>query len=267
MLASGNSTKQAEWLVARYIPDLRRREPKNIGVILKMGDRHLSRFLGERGKGRIDGRRVHAIVNSVDNYKSWVSYWQDITDRGSADWPTLTSRRGDDSYFLEYGGQRVFGAEGTDPNDMLDYLYSALVEEMPEPDTLNVKQLSEYVLTSVGIRDQVTEKYRLPVSVTDSALFDYKYENGVLHLMKRVTLTYEDERSWTSAHAAAWDFEKAAFVLDDSGGQLIAFVKTRPADRELDSQMGLLDNLASIVDVGHVQQAASRLTELLHTRS
>ncbi len=116
----------------------------------------------------------------------------------------------------------------------------------------------------MGIRDRVTEKYRLPVSVTDSALFDYKYENGALHLMKRVTLTYEDERSWANVHAAAWDFEKAASHLNGSGGQLIAFVKARSSDSELGSQMGLLDELAYVVDVGQVQKATSELTELLH---
>ena len=267
MLASGNSTKQAEWLVARYISDLRRREPRNVGVVLKMGDRFLSRFLGEGGRGRIDGRRVHAFVNSVDNYKAWVRHWQGVADGGSKDLLALTNRRADDSYFLEYGGERLFGSEYADPNDMLDYLYSVLVEEMPEPDTLNVKQLSEHVLTNAGIRDQVSEKYRLPVSVTDSALFDYKYENGALHLMKRVTLTYDDERSWVSAHAAAWDFEKAADHLNGSDGQLIAFVKARASDAELKSQMSLLGSLAHVLDVGEVQRATSQLTELLHTTS
>ena len=264
MLTSGNSTKQAEWLVARYVPDLRRREPKNVGVLLKMGDQICSRFLGERGRGRIDGRRVRAFVNSVDNYKAWVSYWQSVTDGGN-DLLALTKRRGDDSYYLEYGGERVFGGTDSDPNDMLDYLYSVLVEDMPEPDTLNVRQLSEHVLTTAGIRDRVTEKYRLPVSVTDSALFDYKYENGALHLMKRVTLTYEDERSWASTHAAAWDFEKAASQLNGSRGQLIAFVNVRPSNSELESQMKLLGDLAHVLDVGKVQKAASELTDLLHT--
>jgi hypothetical protein len=146
---------------------------------------------------------------------------------------------------------------------LLDYFYSALVEEMPEPDTLNVRQLSERVLDRAGIRNKVSEKYRLPVSVTDSALFDYRYENGALHLMKRVTLAYEDERSWTSVDAATWDFEKAALRLSEDGGQLIALVKTRPSDSELRLQMGLLNNLASVVD-GPVQQAASKLTKLLH---
>ena len=148
---------------------------------------------------------------------------------------------------------------------MLDYLYSTLAEEMPAPDTLNVRHLSERALDRAGIRNKVTEIYRLPISVTDSALFDYKYENGTVHLMKRVTLTYDDERSWTSVHAAAWDFEKAAPHLNHSEGQLIALVKTRSSDPELRQQMGLLNNLSSaVIDVGQVKQAASRLTKVLH---
>ncbi len=263
MSSNGNSQK-AEWLVARYMPDLRRREPKNVGVVLKMGGFCLTRFLGERSEGRIDGRRVQGLVNSVSNYKAWVDYWQHAVD--STDPIALTKRRADDSYFLEYAGERLLGSEHTAPEDMLDYLYSTLVEEMPEPDTLNVRQLSERVLVRAGIRDRVTEKYRLPVSVTDSALFDYKYQNGALHLMKRVTLTYEDERSWANAHAAAWDLEKAAFTTAGGKGRLIALVKTRSSDSELERQMGLLNGLSSaVIDVAEVQEAASQLNEVIHS--
>jgi len=244
------------------MPDLRRREPKNVGVVLKMGDLCVTRFLGERDEGRIDGRHVQGLVNSVPNYKAWVAYWQHVVDE--TDPVALTKQRADDSYFLEYAGERLLGSEDTAAEDMLDHLYSVLVEEMPEPDTLNVRQLSERVLVRAGIRDRVTEKYRLPVSVTDSALFDYKYDNGPLNLMKRVTLTYEDERSWANAHAAAWDFEKAAFSTMDGSGKLIALVKTRPSDSELKQQMRLLDDLSSaVIDVSHEQEAAAQLTEVV----
>lgn len=263
MSSNGPSTK-AEWLVAKYMPDLRRREPKNVGVVLRMGDSYLSRFLGEQDGGQIDGRHVHGLVNSVQNYKAWVSYWQQAAS--GKDLSAFTDRRADDSYFLEYAGERLVGGEYTAPEDMLDYLYSALVEEMPPPETLNVRQLSERVLDRAGIRNRVTEKYRLPISVTDSALFDYKYENGATHLMKRVTLTYDDERSWANVHAAAWDLEKAAPHVDDGEGRLIALVKTRSSDAELKQQMGLLTDLSSaVIDVGKVKQAASRLTKVLHS--
>jgi hypothetical protein len=246
------------------MPDLRRREPKNVGVVLRVGDLCLSRFMGERGEGRIDGRHVHGFVSSLQNFKAWVAYWRQTAD--SEDLVALTRHRADDNYFLECAGKRMLGSEHTVPQDMLDYLYSVLVEDRPEPDTLNVRQLSERVLDRAGIRNQVTEKYRLPVSVTDSALFDNKYEGGSVSLMKRVTLTYDDERSWASAHAAAWDFEKAAFAIRDGGGNLIALIKTWSSDSELKQQLGLLDDLSSaVIDVGQEQEAAAQLTEVIHS--
>ena len=131
-------------------------------------------------------------MDSLATYRAWVGYWRHAT--------------GDENYFLEYGGERLFGSEDTDPNDMLDYLYSVLVEAMPEPKILNVHQLSENVLRRVGIAEQVTRGYRLeipqPSGTKDYVFFDYKYDNGTEHLMERVSLTYEDERSWDSVHAA-----------------------------------------------------------------
>lgn len=268
MFGSGTSAMQAEWLVAKYVQDLRRQEPKNVGVVLKVGDLFLSRFLGERDEGQIDGRTVRGLVSSVDNYKAWVAHWQHTTSRGRGDFDVFTKRRGDDSYYLEYGGERLFGSEETEPEDMLDYLYGVLVEEAPEPKTLNVRQLSERVLDHAGILDKVTSEYHLPLRLgggnTDRAYFDYRYDNGAVHLMKRITLTYEGERSWERVHAAAWDFEKAALNPDNSGQGLIALVKTRPFDPDLETQIGVLSNLAFVVNVAQVDEAASKLTQLLH---
>ena len=265
MFNNGN-LKRAEWLVAKYVPDLRRQEPKNIGILLRTGDSYLLRFLGERDAGRVDGRSVRSLVGSVDNYKAWIDYWRYVAEGANEPEAISGKRRGDDSYFLEYGGQRLLGNTEESSEDLLDNLYSILVEEMPEPDTLNVRQLSERVLDRVGIRDQVTEKYRLPVSVTDSALFDYRYENGSVSLMKRVTLTYDDERSWASVHAAAWDLEKASYNLSDSEGKLVALVKARSSDVELKQQIGLLNAVSTaVIDVGQVWEAAAQLTEVIHS--
>jgi len=60
---------KARWLVAKYMPDLRRREPDNVGVILLMDGRAHLRFLGQRD-GRVDGRSVR-WAGSVKNYKAW----------------------------------------------------------------------------------------------------------------------------------------------------------------------------------------------------
>lgn len=268
MSINGHSNR-IEWLIAKYVADLHRQEPRNVGVVVKAGDSFLTRFLGERADGQIDGRRVR-WPSSLANYRAWVDYWRYAVNQEGADLGNLTKRLGDENYYLEYGGERLFGSEDTDPNYMLDYLYSVLVEEtLEEPEPLDVVQLSETVLTRARIANRVTRRYSLdiilPNGVMDPVFFDYKYENGAIHLMKRVSLTHEDKRSWGNVHAAAWTFEKVAADSRTGGSQLIALVNTRQPAPELENQVGVLDNLAHVVDVGKVDQAASELSELLHS--
>ena len=110
------------------------------------------RFLGQRPDGFIDGRGIRWAA-STDTYKAWVAYWTRLAQTG-ASVGALTTRRGDDSYFLEFGGERLLGGV-TDPAALADELFDALVEREPERVGLNVEQLSERELSNLGIHDRV----------------------------------------------------------------------------------------------------------------
>jgi hypothetical protein len=258
---------RAEWLVAKYIPNLRRREPENIGVILYSQGRMLSRFLGERADGRIDGRRLRFVAAPVPNYKAWIAYWRDAIQRSSEapDLRSLISQPSDENYYLEYGGATIVGDASSTPESTLDWLYGTLVEDQPDPDTLDVAKLSEAVLNRLDVAQKVERDYRFPVplstGVEDSIIFDYRYVNSAVHLMQRVTLTWEDERSWNSVHAATWNFR---FAHNDERPSLIALVRPRAQDQELSRQLGVIGEHATIVDVRQTERAASLLRDLLH---
>ena len=68
---------KASWYIAKYVPDLRRREPINIGIILFLGETVLSRFLGENEQGVLNGRRLRGKVRAFSNYKAWLSHWRE----------------------------------------------------------------------------------------------------------------------------------------------------------------------------------------------
>ncbi len=77
-------------------------------------------------------------------------------------------------------------------------------------------------------------------------------------------MIHEDERSWDSAHAAAWSFEQAADRdVDGARPHLLALVKTRAKDPALRAQMSLLSDFASVVDVSDEEQAIGSLREQL----
>ena len=61
----------ARFLVAKYIPDLRRMEPKNIGIIAWNDGRTAARFLGED-----DGPPRYLGVRDRNNYAQWLTSWR-----------------------------------------------------------------------------------------------------------------------------------------------------------------------------------------------
>jgi len=259
-----------KWFVAKYIPDMRRREPINVGVVVDLGGPRLYRFLGQRHDGSIDGRRLR-WAGSSDNYRAWLNYWVASLQSGEQLDRLCVAHHIDSNYYLEPAGERLAGPE-VDGETLLDDLYSALVEESPDRDTLSIARLSDDALSSAGIRELVRTDFRYRVEtegVEDDVAFDYRYDNGAINLMQRVPLSYADDRAWEAAHAAAWKFRVvASHPIEAAGAQrqqrCIALVKTRPGDPQLSRQIALLEAHASVVSVDERDSAAARLREIMH---
>ncbi len=146
------------FLVAKFTADLRRQEPRNVGVILLHEKGVYARFFGEGmpelddGPG-IDGRRVRSRVFDPETYAQWVEFWRhsveqyaSLEDRSPADaqgvlsWcenALLGSSR--QHYGIIKGGEvLVQGLEGKDPSVLLTHLYNVLVEEDEYPPVENI---------------------------------------------------------------------------------------------------------------------------------
>lgn len=252
----------ARWLVAKYIPDLRRREPRNIGVIAGIGTNVQSRFLGQRPDGTVDGRRTK-WAGSVAVYKAWIEYWREhARDLSRVD--DLLSHAVDDNYVLEFGGERIAGgADEIDVRTLAETLYINLVEDLPQRDSLTIAELSETVIKRLGIEHRVKRSERIDLNA-DSISFDYRYDNGRVNLMQRINLVYDDDRSWDNVHAAAWAFQKVKDNPKFANAQTIALIKQRNPDRELVRQLGVLTEHAEPVDVTEENRATLVLADLLH---
>src|SRR5215475_6711156 len=68
----------ARYLVAKYISDLQRMEPRNVGIVLWASGKVFARFLGERpdDPGKVDGRTVPGFIASTAAYKQWIEFWR-----------------------------------------------------------------------------------------------------------------------------------------------------------------------------------------------
>jgi hypothetical protein len=257
---------KARWVVAKYIPDLRRNEPVNIGVILEAGGEIVARFRGERADGRIDGRRIGEI-SSAENYKNWIAYWRGsiVDDQIPLD-SLVNLSAGDENYFLEQSGSRLIGDDESSPDEMLDRLYADLVDPHGAPTVryVSAKRSSERVFKGLGIWEAVTTSYRANITVpdgpADSTSFDYSYRNGKLHLMKAIAVS---EESTEAVHAASWGYEKARESIDPvvRGSSLISLVLVRDPEAAA-TQIDLLRSQSRVIALDDEDDAEAALARV-----
>ncbi len=121
------------YLIVRYIPDLARQEPKNIGVLLASSRGVMAKFLGERD-AKLDLRSVRSLVSHTGTYKQWIDYWRHVISQ-EADPDTklnqvLESSRGN---FVVSEGDVVYLPPdiASDPHKTLNHLFFLLVSEFP----------------------------------------------------------------------------------------------------------------------------------------
>ncbi len=261
-----------QWYVVKHVPDLVRREPRNIGVILVGGDGdiRLSRFLGETEEGDIDGRTVPQFGSHLV-YKAWVRQWRCLRDQGAEALARQADvgRAAGASFFIEEGGRWLVGSVPERPEDLLADLYSSLVREDAAPPVADdVRALSDRVFRKLNLSKKLHRRASLSVQVRgvpDELWFDYRYDNGRPNLMQRVGLAGGDKSTWDRLHLVETTFERLqeSKSLPDYGA--VALVKEQDADPRLaEALRGRLAGLAIVVDVSDEKSAAERLSKELH---
>ncbi len=202
----------ARWYTAKYVRDIRRNEPRNVGVVLCVDGRVWSRFLGEQN-GRIDGNKIRWL-GSPDNYRIWVNFWREMLSE-HADNPerVLLQGRPSSNYYVEQSGERISGTID-DPERFIEELYDVLVNRgRPEDASSSVQEHSESVLQKLNVWDRVERNVLLVHK--DHVRYDYRINNTFAHLMRVVPIGSPSEISWERAKAAAHTFENTPDVLSD----------------------------------------------------
>lgn len=214
-----------EWFVAKYMPDLRRREPRNVGVILSVDGRLMARFYGERPDGELDGRKSR-FVSSGENYRDWVHYWRTLQ---TADALPLV-RRATDNYYLERGGRILIGAE-EHPETLLQRLYEQMVppsdsHEHIERELDPVAELFASVGAAVAIESEPVIEIEL-----DAYPFDYGIRTpDRLLLFRRVVFNGKASKTWDSVHAAAEAVSQVAAHRSDQYAPYVIGFEKEPGD-------------------------------------
>src|SRR5690625_3814162 len=87
--------KSARWYVDKCLPDLRRREPRNVGILLDIHGQWYSRYRAQDPvDGTIDGRKLpRGLSLKADAFRAWIEYfdrkaksneWEDVMNLPSS---------------------------------------------------------------------------------------------------------------------------------------------------------------------------------------
>lgn len=134
------------FLVAKYAPDLRRMEPRNIGVIVWAAGQVAARFLGERPDGKVKPPSMVA-PDSRDAYRQWVHYWRlqiakpvlDLAGRGPVmrhcpEFLDAIRTKSKPQFILVEAGSLLESIATDELPGLVDELFDELVEPPAVPD-------------------------------------------------------------------------------------------------------------------------------------
>jgi hypothetical protein len=236
-----------EYWVFKYVEDLARQEPRNIGVVLRIGDGIYARFIGERenGQGGLDLRTVRSIVSHTGAYKQWVDYWrysiQHATTAGQALDLLVGSAKG--NYVV--GERSSVSLPEVHPLQALSHLFHSLVTEFPTP-RVEERSLAARVQEIIQRYDLKESPFfqespsvtcEIQPGVIEHVRPNYGWVNGRALYFQRVSISpYRLEPTQKDVHNAAWIFEKLRAAVPGAETKALVKVMGAEGDTEADAE-------------------------------
>jgi len=259
-----------KYLVAKYIPDLERMEPRNIGVVVWSPEGIEARFAAEKpdNPGEIDGRSIPSFVTSSNAYRQWIQFWRAELEKaeieaadgttvphGSPDFLSGLQSWNRGSFVLAEGGMLLDPVHADDLTGLALHLYDWLVEASgtDEPRDPTLDELCDKVLEETRLADDphFVSRYEITCQVaadtTERFEFSHAYHNGTLwRVYQRVPLSKRKTLLRKTVHDSAWMLEKVAEANIISREHSAALVYVTDEQRSESAISEALQVLASV---------------------
>ncbi len=156
------------YILAKHVPNVFRKEPKNIGVIVWSEFGVATKFWGVDANGILDKRQVPPFVISSDAYQQWATYWLNEIQKpevefiGSGKFTTIQSPAfveaiqtgNSDNFFLQDAGVVLESVT----KDELPFLANELFESLVSSEAIDESDTSALVKTEC---DKIIKSTRL----------------------------------------------------------------------------------------------------------
>lgn len=260
------------YLIAKYVDDVRRNEPVNVGVIVFDGKDVLARFEGEDDARNIDKRRIRRI-GGRDAYVAWVQHWRRLLEAFEHGDPresvaSVMQANGSPDFYVEAGGDVVLDHDQRDLAESVRDLYARLVkpEDLPSPPSLKQKSRAALRLAGATLDDleQFKENVDVELSVGGDIFhdrFSYAVKNGAWHFLQEVSFDPQKlVKSRKEANNCAFLMEHA--VTDGEGLRLVLY-DGGDIDEQTAPLLARVQKIAPGVDVAEPEVAAEALRSQL----
>lgn len=281
-----NTTK---YLLAKYIADLHRFEPRNIGVIVWSPLGVEARFLAEHpGRpGEVDGRSLPGFVTSLSAYKQWVRYWRNAVSGetfkpaeggepvlvSSAAFMEALQQTNRGNFVIVEGGDLLDEVRGEELELVANQLFTSLVETnaAEEPRDLNLDEVWERLLTTTELKNNPHYHRNYPVQCTVAGteqeyLFSDAYANGTLErLYQRVSLPKRKLTLQKNVHDTAWRFEKvieANIIPAEKTGAIVYLTEEQQTQPEVERALRELGSVTKIINLRNEAAAIQEIQQL-----
>lgn len=263
----------AKYLLVQYMDDVRRRETRNIGVIVWTPGAAECRFVSD-----VSAKK---IVKDVHNFNRWVAFWNKrvgspiLSHHGqsasieSDEYFDLLMSTQNGNFTLVDAGESLDAIQSSQIDDFADFLFEELVDERsPSHKTdervQNLRERCTAVFDMIGIRhDQRLRHNEMVDLIIDShsfpCKFDYVWGDGRYEaLMQRVLL--KEQKSVLSAYTMQRQVEVSKV---NSDCKRVAIVNSTEIDNA-DRQIQMLSHAGSVIDLKDIDAAAGMFTKTLN---
>ena len=278
-----------KYLLAKYIPDLPRFEPRNIGVIVWCKDGVETRFLAEyRDRpGEVDGRSIPTFVTSSNAYRQWIRSWrkavssETITSLGQPEPIPITSpdfadalvRTSRGNFVITEAGELLDRVTVDELPNVADQLFASLVETNApdEPRDLDFDEKCDQLLARSGLPQHRNFHNRYPVTCTvkgvdEVYVFSHALANGTLErLYQRWPLPKRKKEIQKSLHDTTWRLEQVVrqgIITLDKAVVLVDVTPEQQAVPEAEKSLRLLNSMARVINLQDEKLALTEFSEV-----
>lgn len=253
------------YLVAKYVPDMARMEPRNFGVVLWASGGVAYRFMPSDD--------VASIIDDTTLYQRWVNFWSEScaktellmrngekVSRRSERFLNALMETQKGGFLLYEGGFIPENVPAADRDNAADFLYRKLVlspnDQAEEPETLAKKCNTLLADSGVAARADFVSGYSIELEA-EGVIIPYRFDYAIAGeepaaLMLRVNT--RDQKSTTNA-AFLWEHAKSSARTKKSAR--LALVDGAQQNEAAASRAKMLANICDVIDI-----ADSKLAEL-----